>query len=154
MVLNAIIEETQSGFMTERHITNNIRLVMDILDYSELIDDNGFILILDFYKAFDTVEHQFILQSLKKIGFGNYFTTAIKTMYKNGNSPIKLMGGTSPRVNLFRGIRQGCPTTPYLFLIIAQLLADHIKSSALKGISLIGQELVITQLADDTFFTK
>lgn len=58
------------------------------------------------------------------------------------------MGGTSPRFNLFRGIRQGCPTSPYL--IVALLLADHIKSSAVKGISLIGQELVITQFTDDT----
>lgn len=60
-------------------------------------------------------------------------------MYKNGNSSNKLMGGTSPRFNFFRGIRQGCPTSPYLFLIVAQLPADRIKSSAVKGITLIGQ---------------
>lgn len=150
LVLNSFIDETQSGFMTKRHITNNIRLVLDILDYPELIEDNGFILFLDFYKAFDTVEHKFILQSLTKFGFGIYFSKAIKTLYKNGNSSIKLMSGTSPRFNLSRGIRQGCPTSPYLFLIVAQLLAVHIKSSTVKGISLIGKELIITQLADDT----
>ena len=80
--------------------------MLDILDYPELIDDNGFILFLDFYKAFDTVEHPFTLHSLKKVGFGNYLSTAIKTLYKNANSSVKLVNGTSPRFNLSRGIRQ------------------------------------------------
>ena len=57
------------------------------------------------------------------------------------------MGGASPRFNLSRGIRQGCPTSPYL---VAQVLADHIKSSACERDLLLGRELIITQLADDT----
>lgn len=145
MVLDSIIEETQSGFMTKRHITNNIRLVIDILDYAEMLDDNAFILFLDFYKAFDTVEHQFILQSLTKFGFGNFFYSAIKTLYTNGNSSIRLSGGTSQRFNLSRGIRQGCPASAYLFLIVAQLLSYHIKANTVEGISLFDKKL-----ADDT----
>lgn len=54
MVLDSIIEETQSGFMSGRYIMNN-RLVVDILDYQEMFEDNGLILFLDFYKAYDTV---------------------------------------------------------------------------------------------------
>ncbi len=49
-----------------------------------------------------------------------------------------------------RGTRQGCPASPYLFLSVAQLLANHSKSGNVKGIDLTGRELVITQLADDT----
>lgn len=137
LVLNSVIAETQSGFMPKRHITNNIRLVLDLLDYSDLTEDNGFILFLDFCKAFDTIEHGFILQSLEKIGFGAYFSQAIKTLYKNGTSAIKLKGGTSQRFSLSRGIRQGCPASPYLFLLVAQLLTDHIKASPIKGISIV-----------------
>lgn len=55
-----IIDETQSGFMENRHISNNIRLVLDILDYPEYIQNDSFILFLDFYKAFDSIEHEFI----------------------------------------------------------------------------------------------
>lgn len=96
-VLDTIIDETQSGFMRNRHISNNIRLVLDILDYSELIFDESLILFLDFYKAFDTLEHQFIFHCLKKLGFGEFFCTAIKTLYANGNSSIKMK---TPRFNL------------------------------------------------------
>lgn len=43
-VLDTIIDESQSGFMRKRHNANNIRLVLDLLDYNELITDNSFIL--------------------------------------------------------------------------------------------------------------
>lgn len=55
--LNEIIHESQSGFMPGRHISNNIRLVLDLIDYNELIPDDPLILFLDFQKAFDTVSH-------------------------------------------------------------------------------------------------
>lgn len=123
---------------------------MDILDYSELLDDDGFILFLD--KAFDTVEHQFILQSLGKCGCGNYFSSALKTLYTNCNSSIKLSRDTSPRFSLSHGIRQGCPSSPFLFLLVAQLLAYHIRARAVEGISFFGNKLIITQLADNTTY--
>ncbi len=41
-------------------ISNNIRLVLDLLDYSELVRDDSYILFMDFYKAFDSIEHGFI----------------------------------------------------------------------------------------------
>lgn len=149
-VLDTIIDETQSGFMRNRHISNNIRLVLDILDYSELVSDNRFILFLDFYKAFDTVEHQFIFHSLEKFGFGTFFCKAVKTLCANGNSSIKLKHGTTPRFNLKRGIRQGCPISPYLFLLCTQLLTNHIYHSDIQGISVAGRDVFISQLADDT----
>jgi len=78
------------------------------------------------------------------------FIRAVKTLYVNGNSSIKLKYGTSPRFELQRGIRQGCPISPYLFILTTQLLANHIKNSALQGIDLMGKEIIISQLADDT----
>lgn len=79
-VLNSIIDETQSGFMNNQHIVTN-RLVLDLLDYSYLIDSGGFILFLDFHKAFDSIEHNFILKALQKCSFGPFFCTTIRTLY-------------------------------------------------------------------------
>lgn len=149
-VLNSIIDESQSGFMEKRHITNNIRLVLDLLDYEDLIPNDSFLLFLDFYKAFDSLEHKFIFKALDKFGFGDYFCRAIRTLYKNNNSCIKLKFGTSPRFSLSRGVRQGCPISPYLFLLASQLLALHISSSNLQGITIDDRQIIISQLADDT----
>lgn len=113
-ILDDIVDETQSGFMTNRHISNNIRLVLDILDYSALISDDSFIRLLDFYKAFDSIEHEFIFLTLQEFGFGDIFCKAIKTLYSNANSSIRMKNGTTSRFSLNRGVRQGCPISPYL----------------------------------------
>lgn len=81
-----MIEETQSGFIPNRHISNNKCLVLDLLDYDDLISNESFFhFFLDFYKAFDSLEHDFILQSLYKFGFGDFFCKTVQTLYKNGN---------------------------------------------------------------------
>uniref|UniRef100_A0A1A8GMK6 Reverse transcriptase domain-containing protein n=1 Tax=Nothobranchius korthausae TaxID=1143690 RepID=A0A1A8GMK6_9TELE len=136
--------------MTKRHISNNIRLVLDILDYSDLILDDSFILFLDFYKAFDSIEHEFIFLSLKKFGLGDFFCNAIKTLYSGANSSIRMKNGTTSRFCLNRGVRQGCPISPYLFLLCTQILASYIANSPMKGINIADREVVISQLADDT----
>ncbi len=55
-----------------------------------------------------------------------------------------------PRFTLNRGVRQGCPISPYLFLISTELLNVHTRESPLKGITVYDTEVVIHQLADDT----
>lgn len=149
-VLDQVIDESQSGFMQNRHISNNIRLILDIIDYPELVQDDSLILFLDFYKAFDSLEHEFIFTALNKFGFGQSFCNAVRTLYSNSNSSIKLATGISPRFSLKRGVRQGCPLSVYLFLLSVQLLNSHIKLSSLKGLVIANREILISQLADDT----
>lgn len=80
----------------------------------------------------------------------NYFCAAAETLYNNANCSIKLKHGTTSRFELKRGIRQGCPISPYLFLLVTQLLSVYVKKSSLKGISIVNREIIISQLADDT----
>lgn len=62
-VMSYLIDESQSGIIKNRHISNNIRFVLDILDYSDLIsEERFFFFFLDFYEAFETVEHAFIFR--------------------------------------------------------------------------------------------
>lgn len=104
---------------------------------------------LDFYKAFDTVEHLFIFDC-HEFGFGTYLCNAIKTLFANGNSSVKLSDGTTQRFSLERGIRQGCPVSVYLFLVAAQIFCHYIKARTLAGISIAGRNIILSQLADDT----
>ena len=67
LCLEEIFSVMKTGFMKGRHISNNIWLVLDILDYTDLFDEKSLILFLDFYKAFDTVEHSSIFLRLYNI---------------------------------------------------------------------------------------
>lgn len=149
-ILHKIISDSQSGFMKGRSIHDNIRLVLDILDYRHLIDDDGFILFLDFFKAFDSIEHPFILNSLRLFGFGEKFRNIIESLYENSNSSISLSGGTSPRFSIKRGVKQGCPLSPFLFIITTELLSIFLKKSNIAPLEVCGHPVLISQLADDT----
>lgn len=129
MEIDQKISESQSGFLKERSIHNNIRLVLDLLDYNYLIEDKGFVFFLDFYKAFDSVEHPFIMKTLKYFGFGSKFIKIIDTIYNGINSSVSLHQGTTKRFEVKQGIHQGCPCSPLLFILVAELLAIYIKNS-------------------------
>ncbi len=148
--LPQIISETQSGFLKGRSIHNNIRLVLDILEYSNLIENDGFILFLDFLKTFDMVEHPFLFQTLSHFGFGPKFINIIKMLYSDINSSVALPKGTCPRFQVNRGIRQGCGSSPLLFIMVAEMLAILVKNENIAGINFMDHQFIISQLADDT----
>lgn len=106
--MDPLIDEAQSVFLKKSHISIHIRLVLDLLDYSHLSINNGFIFFLDFYKAFNMVEHAFIFRSLEKCGFGDFFCKAIKTC-KGTRTAVLNLNVVHPSFHLKHCIRQGCP---------------------------------------------
>lgn len=149
--LSHIIDDCQSAFMRGRNIDNHTRLLLDMLDYRDLIDTDAFILFLDFYKALDTVEHAFLFEVLGFLGFGNNFCKIIKMFYTDIYSSVSLNPGMTPRFEVLRGIRQGCPISHKLFILATQSLIMLINHNPdLHGISIFGKEFKICQFADDT----
>lgn len=70
-----------------------------------------------------------MIRLIKEFRFGKIFFNAIEVLYNGCNSSmIKLAHGKTPRFDINRGIRQGCPFTPLLFLLVAQVVAPHIKN--------------------------
>ena len=70
-VLPSLIHPDQTGFMKGRYIGQNIRLINDIIQQTELQKIPGILLLLDFQKAFDTLEWPFIQNTLNLFNFGN-----------------------------------------------------------------------------------
>ncbi len=136
--------------MKGRSIHNYIRLVLDLLDYRHLIEDDGFILFLDFYKAFYSIQHPFIFHCFRLLGFGDKFRNIIESLYENTNSSFSLPGGTSPWFTIKHGVKQGCPISPFLFIIATEMLSIFIKNSNITLLDVLGKPVIISQLADDT----
>lgn len=122
--LSSVISETQSGFMKNCHISSNIRLVLDLIDCADKISSQALILFLDFYQAFDTVEHYFLFKTLEEFGFGATFISAVKMLYKDINSSVLLYPYTTRRFSITRSVRQGCPISPFLFLLAVEILIN------------------------------
>ena len=90
----------------------NIRLVLDMLDYGDFIDKDCLILFLDFYKAFHTVEHAFLLDALKFLGFGEIICKLIEMFYSDIYSSVSINPGLSSRFKIQRGIRRAALFPP------------------------------------------
>ena len=150
-VLPKIINEDQTGFLKGRTIGENIKLIDDIIKFTDKNQLPGLLLFVDFEKAFDTLEWSFIEKSLHYHGFGPSLVAWFRVFYSNIESCIINNGWCSKFFKLERGVRQGCPLSPYLFLLCAEILAIAIRSNKkIKGITVKETEIKISQYADDT----
>ena len=148
-ILPSIIHSRQSGYIKGRFIGESIRLIADTMDFTKINDIPGIAVFLDFEKAFDSIEWDFIQKCLESFNFGPNLRQWISVFYKDISSCVINNG---QHFYLERGVRQGCPLSGILFVIAMELLAQSIRlSKDIRGINIQGAEVVkLTQYADDT----
>ena len=150
-VLPEIISTDQNGYLQGRFIGHNIRSIIDTMQHIILTKQQAYLLFLDFEKAFDKLDHKFLINALHNFGFEKNYIQWIKILYTDIQSCILNNGYTSPYFHITAGIRQGCPISALLFIIAVECLSIYIKNNnSIKGIIIGGVERKITQLADDT----
>ena len=151
-ILPDIISDTQKGFLKERFIGENTRLVFDVMQQLEEQNQDGLIMLADFEKAFDSVEWPYLKKLLEKYNFGENIINWFWTLYSDQESCVINSGHFSEFFKLCRGCRQGDPLSPYIFLLAIEPLAMAIKNNdSIQGVKLGGQEYKVGQYADDTF---
>lgn len=142
LCLDTFIDDSQSGFMQGLHISNDIQLILDLIDYKDYITDNCCIIIIDIYtQTFDTVKHDFLFDLLDLLGFGQYFKRAIQTLYSDYNISVKLPRGTTRRFSISRGIKQEDVASLLKFLLVMQTMALHIHNDSFQGIKITDREV-------------
>lgn len=151
-VLNRIIGPDQRGFLKDRHMEENTRLVYDIIQYCKDNNKDGLLLLIDFEKAFDSLDWSYINKVLNMYNFGETFIKWFNIVYKEPQSCVINNGNYSKFFNLGRGCRQGDPWSPYIFILSIEPLAQCIKhNQGITGIKIGNTEIKIGQYADDTF---
>ena len=150
LVLPDLTDHDQTGFLKGRSIAENICLINNVISCTHLKDIPGLLLFIDFEKAFDTIEWAFVRKALEHFGFGPSLINWINLFYSDIQSCI-INGWSGGFFGLGRGVRQGCPLSPYLFILCADVLATAIRGdNEIKGISVGNVECKLSQYADDT----
>ena len=106
---------------------------------------------VDYAKAFDTLEWTFIDQCLKLFNFGDALIKWIQILRSNSISKVEQNGHFTQTIDLSRGCRQGDPISPYIFVLCAEILSHVIREKTdIKGIKVFDTEVKLSTYADDT----
>ena len=150
-VLPSIIGDTQNAFIQGRNISSNYRFIYDTLVYTHNNDIPGMLLSIDFEKAFDSISWAFMFKAFEYFNFGPGFMKWIRTLYSNISSCVSINGQYTDWFQIERGVRQGDPSSAYLYLVCAEILSLMIKSNnQIKGIQMNNNVNLLSQFADDT----
>ena len=122
--LKTLTHIDQSGFVNGHYIGDNIRLLVDIIDYTKFKQFSGAILFFDFFKAFDSLKWDFLFYDLKKYGFSFATISIVELLYKNSNCRMIINNNfLSSPFEFCRGVRQGDLLSPTLFILSIECLA-------------------------------
>eukprot|EP00253_Pinus_taeda_P008456 PITA_08456 len=155
-ILPKVIPENQGGFIHERHLVDNFTLVQEAILSSQQRKEQDMSIKLDLANAFDRVNHSFLLNVLKKFGFGARFINWIRACTSEPWISPLVNGRSAGFFKATRGLRQGCPMSPLLFVIQASILSFHLNNQMqeqeISGISIARgvQNINHVLFADDT----
>ena len=117
---------------------------------NKLKNKNHIILSIDAEKAFDKIQHPFLIKTLQKVGITGIYLNIIKAIYDKPRANIILNGEKLKEFPLRSGTRQGCLLSPLPFDIVLEVLATAIREEKeIKGIQIGKEEIKLSLFADD-----
>ncbi len=152
-LLSNVIRPNQTGFVEGRNILDNTFLAQEAQEWAEESNQDLVLLLLDFEKAFDRIEWSFLFEALAKLGFYPRWIRWVSLFYTSALSTIKLNGIEGAAFPLARSVRQGCPLSPYLFILATDVLGHMLDDPrfGVEGLTLLGGRKIRDQtFADDT----
>ena len=148
-VLPTIIHESQTA-VYGRQIGNNIHLLRDLIDLVNKNNEEACFLFLDQEKAFDRVNHSFLFKVLQQFGFGESFIQWIRVLYANASTNVLINGFLTENIALKSGVRQSCPLSALLYVLVIEILALQLRSNPnIVGFTIQGERIISSHYADD-----
>jgi hypothetical protein len=163
-ILPHLISDSQSAFIPGRLITDNVLVAFETLHHmhtTKMGKDGAMALKLDMSKAYDRVEWAYLESIMRKMGFHPQWVSIIMQCISTVSYSLLVNGEPHGYIKPTRGLRQGDPLSPYLFLLCAEgfhfLISQASEQGELQGVALCRRGPRITHLffADDSLlFTK
>jgi hypothetical protein len=155
-VMDSLISSNQSAFIKGRHLVDGVLVVNEVVDLAKKTGRECLILKVDFEKAYDSVDWGFLEYMLRRFGFCSKWISWIRACVFSGHLSVLVNGSPTSEINIQRGLKQGDPLAPFLFLLVAEGLSGIIHKAVslnmYKGFSVgrAGLHISHLQYADDT----
>ena len=157
-VLHKIIDQKKSAFIEGRGLLDSVVLVNKVIDEVRRIKGKCTIIKVDFEKTYDSVNWEFLLYMMAKLGFCDKWIKWIRDCLESSTISVLVNGSPTEQFSPTKGLRQGDPLAPFLFLIVVEGLAGVVRQAEYKGLLegiKVGKKQIpinMLQFADDTIF--
>ncbi|MFS7958360.1 putative RNA-directed DNA polymerase [Helianthus anomalus] len=154
-VLGSVISVNQSAFLKDRLILDGPLILNEVFAWLKKRRDKAFLFKIDFAKAYDNVNWNFVLSIMAQLGFPQRWCLWIYGILSSARSAVLVNGSPTFEFGCSKGMRQGDPISPFLFIIVMEAFTSMIRRAsrvgALRGIVLPNNGPVLTHLlyADD-----
>eukprot|EP00924_Labyrinthula_sp_SR-Ha-C_P011850 snap_masked-scaffold_100-processed-gene-0.5-mRNA-1 protein AED:1.00 eAED:1.00 QI:0/-1/0/0/-1/1/1/0/609 len=139
----------QAGFRTGHSTINKIEILNNIVKKKLLQNTKLKLLFIDFQKAFDSVNHDFLQLSLKEHGVPSKLRKLIRVLYKNATVKVSEGKHMSKTVHLRRGVLQGDSLSPVIFILVLNSTIKRINTNTSANVELVGKIFNYLAFADD-----
>ncbi|GJT97819.1 RNA-directed DNA polymerase, eukaryota [Tanacetum coccineum] len=156
-VISDLVSDTQTAFVANRQILDGPFILNELLSWCKRKKKQAMIFKVDFEKAYDSVRWDYLMDVLHAFGFGPNWCKWISGTLSSSMASVLVNGSPSSEFPLFRGLKQGDPLAPFLFILIMESLhisfSGAINNGIFKGIQ-ISESTVLSHLfyADDAIF--
>ena len=157
-VITPLIDETQNAFVGNRQILDGVLIANESLRWLKNNRISGALIKIDFQMAYDSINWVFLRKVLEKLGFGRRWISWIMECVTSASMSVLLNGSPLQPFKMEKGLRQGDPLSPYLFILVSEALLHFLKKAhelnMIEDVS-IGKTKVSLkhlQFADDILF--
>ncbi|GJT69861.1 RNA-directed DNA polymerase, eukaryota [Tanacetum coccineum] len=122
MVLGDLVSEVQSAFIANRQILDGPFILNELIQWCKSKKKQTMIFKIDFEKAYDSVRWDYLDDVLEKFGFGSKWRGWIHNCLHSSKGSILVNGSPTDEFHFRRGLKQGDPLSPFLFILVMESL--------------------------------
>ncbi|GKC93633.1 RNA-directed DNA polymerase, eukaryota, reverse transcriptase zinc-binding domain protein [Tanacetum coccineum] len=158
-VIDKIVSKEQSAFIAGRQILDGPVILSEIIEWYKKRKKKLLIFKVDFEKAFDSISWNYLIHILDSFGFGNKWCSWIKACLNSSRASILINGSPTSEFSIKRGLRQGDPLSPFLFILVMEGLhnafEEAVGNGLITGVNIKNSTINVSHLfyADDVIIT-